>query len=62
MGPRWWMSQLPLNSEPQYLLIVTHQLNDISIGAMTVPRLTIKDQKVSGSPTSGNLHPFPKIV
>ena len=29
---------------------------------MTVPRLTIKDQKVYGGPTPGNLHPFPKIV
>ena len=29
---------------------------------MTVPRLTIKGQKVRGGPVPGNLHPFPKIV
>ena len=56
------MSQLPCNPEPQHLLIVALQLSDTSTGAMTVPRLTIKAQKVSGGPTPGNLHPFPKIV
>ena len=25
MGPRWQMSPLPLDPEPQYMLIVTHQ-------------------------------------
>ena len=25
MGPRWWTSWLPLDLEPQYMLIVTHQ-------------------------------------
>ena len=32
------------------------------VPSMTVPRLTIKAQKVSGGPTPGNLHPFPKIL
>ena len=31
-------------------------------GSPTVPRLTIKDQKVYGGPIPGNLHSFPKIV
>ena len=25
MGPRWWTSWLPLDLEPQYMLIITHQ-------------------------------------
>jgi len=29
---------------------------------MTVPKPTIKDHKVDGSPIPGNLHLFPKIV
>ena len=29
---------------------------------MTVPRMTIKDQKVGNSPIPGNLHPFPNII
>ena len=37
-------------------------LHDLSTGAMTVPRPTIKGQKVGGDPIPGNLHPFPKIV
>ena len=36
--------------------------NDIPTGARTVPRLTIKGQKVGSGPIPGNLPPFPKIV
>ena len=38
------------------------KLNDIPTGAKTVPRLTIKDRKVSDGSTLGNLCPFPQIV
>ena len=37
-------------------------LNDIPTNAMTVPRLTIKGQKVGSGPIPGNPHSFPKIV
>ena len=37
-------------------------LNDTPTGVMTVPRPTIKDQKVGGDSVPGSLHPFPKIV
>ena len=56
------MSQLPLDLEPQYTLIVTHQLNDTPTGTMTAPRQTIKDQIVGSGPIPGNPHPFPKIA
>ena len=59
MGPRWQISQLQLDLDPQYMLTVTHQYNRV---AMTVPRLTIKDQKVGGSPIPGTISPSPKIV
>ena len=62
LGPRWWKVRLPVDLEPHHTLIVIYQLNDTPIGAMTVPRLTIKDQKVGGGPILGNLRPFPQIV
>ena len=37
-------------------------LNDTLTGAMTVPRLTIKGQKMGSDPIPGNPCPFPKIV
>ena len=35
-------------------------LNDIPTGAMKIPKLTIKDQKVGSGPTPGNPCPFPE--
>ena len=46
MGPRWWISGLPLDLEPQYTLTEhISKLNDTPTGAMTVPRLTIRIKK-----------------
>ena len=39
-----------------------HKLNDTPTGALTVPRLIIKGQKVGGGPVPGNLHSFSKVV
>jgi len=36
-------------------------LNHTPSGVKTVPRLTIKEQKVDGGPIPGNLYPFFKI-
>ena len=64
MGPEWQISQLQLDLDPQYILVVTHRQAKCldTRGAMTVPRLTIKDQKVGSGPVSGHIRPFPKIV
>ena len=56
------MIWLPVDLEFHYTLIVTRQLNDMPTGAMTVPRPTIKGQKVGSGPIPGNPHPFPEIV
>jgi len=37
-------------------------LNGTPTGAMTIVRLTIKGQKVGGSPILGTVCPFPNIV
>ena len=39
-----------------------HKLNDTPTGALTVPRLIIKGQKVGGGTVPGNLHSFSKVV
>ena len=63
MGPRWQTSQLPLDLNPQYCpLQHISKLNDKTTSAVTVPRLTIRDQKVGGGLVPGNLRPFFQIV
>ena len=44
MGSRWWTSQLPRDLEPQWHI---NKLSDSLAQAMTVPRLTIKNQNVA---------------
>ena len=51
-----------MDLEPHYTLTVTDQLNVTPTGATTVPRPTVKGQKVGGGPISGNLRPFSKII
>jgi len=46
LGPRWQKAQLPVDLEPHYSLIVIQHLKDTPTGALMVPRLTIKGQKV----------------
>ena len=62
MGPRWQTSQLQLDLDLQYMIVVAHQqAKRQTRGAMTAPRLTIKDQRVGDGPIPGNLStPFPK--
>lgn len=40
------------------LYAVSQLLNDTPAGAMVLPRLTIKGQKVGGGPIPGNPHPL----
>ena len=51
-----------LPSEPAGKIMYYHKLNDTPTGALTVPRLIIKGQKVGGGPVPGNLHSFSKVV
>ena len=51
-----------LPSEPAGKIMNYHKLNDTPTGALTVPRLIIKGQKVGGGPVPGNLHSFSKVV
>jgi len=63
MGPRWQTSQLPPDLNPQYCpLQHISKLNGITTSTMTVPRLTIRDQKERGGLVPGNLHPFLQTV
>ena len=62
-GPRWQKMRLPVDTEPYYMLTVTHQhLNDTPTGDMTVLRSTSKGRKVGSGPFPGNLHPFAQIA
>ena len=63
MGPRWRMS--PTFTRTWALIYAYHnisKLNNTPPSTMTLPRLTIKDQKVGRSPTLGNLWPLPNII
>ena len=64
LGPRWLKTQLPVDAEPHYMLIVIqwHMLNDTPTSVMTVLRPAIKGQKVGSGPVPRNLHPFPQIT
>ena len=53
---------LSMELEPHHMLVVTHQLNDTPTGAMTAPRLTIKNREVGGGPILGNPLRFPRIT
>ena len=48
--------------EPPGKIIHYHKLNDTPTGALTVPRLIIKGQKVGRGPIPGNLHSFSELV
>ena len=61
MDPRWWTSQLPLELEPQYtLIVICHLVNDTPAGTMAVPRVTMK-VRVGIGPNSWQSLPLPKI-
>ena len=53
-------SRSPLDSEPQYTLIVTpiSKLNDTPTGPMTVPEADQEGPKMGNGPTPGNPHPL----
>ena len=59
---RWRTSRLPLETEPEHMLTVTHQqAKRHTTGTVTVPRPPVKDQRVGSGPVPGNLHPLTKI-
>ena len=62
MGLGWQTSQLPLDLEPHYMLIVTQQRAKWHTHKQQVLRSVIKGGKVGGSPIPGNLCPSPQIV
>ena len=62
MGLGWQASQLSLDLEPHYMLIVTQQQAKWHTHKQQVLRSIIKGGKVGGSPIPGNLCPSPQIV
>ena len=52
-------SSKPWTSLYAHCNTLAYMLNDTPTSAMTVPRLTIKGQKLGGDPIPGNRHPFP---
>ena len=63
MGPTWRISQLPLDLEPQYTFIVSHQQAKGHIHRWHgCSQADHRSPSVGGGPFPGNLHHFPDIL